>query len=205
MTMIAIGGLVHGLVTDRWFVAEVRQEMAGRAADLPRVMGNWVGEDLRVLERHQRVADADVLLARRYVKSPPHGEPFEVVLVLFVGRSQPMSVHTPDLCFPNTGYHMDSPARVYNPEVEGQRRHSFWFARFHKPGESPRWVYWSWSDGRRWRAADDPRSEFRHCRGLYKLYLVGSMPRWIDGEEMDDVQIFLRDVLPELQNRLAVP
>lgn len=205
MTLVTIGGIVHGVLTDRWFTPEIRREMSERVAQLPRQLGAWVGEDLTVAERHQRVADADVILARQYTKTTDRGDRLVVVVVLFSGRAHSMSVHTPDFCFPNTGYHMDAPAQVYNPEVDGQRRHSFWFARFHKPDEPPRRVYWSWSDGQLWRAVDNPRSEFRHRRGLYKLYLVSSMPRMIDGDEVDDVRIFLDDLLPDLQRRLAIP
>jgi len=205
MSLVLVGGVVHGIRTDRWSIHEVRRRMAERTSQLPHHLGEWIGEDLPVVDRHQRVADADIIVARSYHKPLPNGERFHVVLVLFSGRPQPMSVHTPDFCFPGSGYRMDGPAQVYIPEIEGRRQYSFWFARFFERDGTARRVYWTWGDGKSWRASDDPRGEFAHHRALYKLYLVGAMPRIIQGEEIDEVRVFLNDVFPVMHRRLAIP
>jgi hypothetical protein len=203
--LIIVGGVVHGWRTDRWSMAEVRQQMYQRVAQFPKDLRDWKGDDLPVLDRHKRVADADIVISRRYQKAIPGGDTLQVVMVLFSGRPQPMSVHTPDFCFPGYGYRMQGAAQIHPLEPERQQSFSFWFARFLDPEGAPRRVYWSWGDGRIWRASSDPRREFAHCRGLYKLYLVTPSLRVVNGNEIDDVQIFLRETFPELQERLSLP
>lgn len=204
--IVVLAGLVHGLRTDRWWVSAERQRMAERVQQLPAKVGEWVADESPLDERQMAIAQADAAVSRRYVRQRPGRERDEVTLILMSGRAQPLAVHTPDICFANVGYQMDGEPRVFNPEVDGKRPHSFWAARFSKPSDPlPRRVYWSWSDGGRWRAADNPRGDYSRARGLYKLYLVCPLPTPLGPDELDPAQQLLADILPDMSRTLTQP
>jgi len=173
---------------------------------VPLRVGDWVGEDVPLDERQVRLAQADAALSRRYVRKRTGREPDDVTVILLSGRPAPLAVHTPDVCFANIGYAMDGEPRAHNPEVDGKRRDSLWQARFTKASDPlPRRVYWGWSEGKHWRAADDPRGDYNRSRGLYKLYLVCALPRSLGPDDEDPAQELLTDLLPAMNTTLALP
>jgi hypothetical protein len=91
---------------------------------------------------------------------------------------------------------------------------AFWVAQFHKAsGGVPEIVevYWSWTAGGDWQAAENPRLSFARKRVLYKLYVSRSVARPADsrpvqdsagGAEQAPVREFLKVFLPEVNRSL---
>lgn len=194
--IVVAAGVVHGLMTDRWKMSEVRRDMAARVPAVPAHVNGWVGEELPLDGRHLTIAEADSHLARRYRRGD---DSKEVTLILLSGRGAVMAVHTPDVCFANVGYRMEGTARP----IALTRGDRFWAARFRRDGEPGTFsVLWGWSDGGRWQAPEDARNELGRRKALYKLYVV--CPN--SGNDDDDAaRRLLTDLLPDLHRTLALP
>lgn len=202
--LLALSGLIYGLGTDRWGMSQARASLAARISAWPTRIGDWTGEDLPSDPRVLRYAEADALLQRRYVR---HGEGkprIEATLILMSGRPAPLSVHTPDICFANSGYRMEGEPRIF--VADSQRGDSFWYARFTKPSDPLAFqVYWAWSDGGPWVAADDARLEFSRSPALCKLYLICPLARTDKSTDSDPARQLIADLLPDLRRCLAMP
>lgn len=204
--ILILSGLVHGMRSDRWWVSAARQDLAARVPTVPANVGDWSSQDLPLDEWQLKIVEADAHVHRRYARKIPGQQPAEVTLILLAGRAASLAVHTPDVCFGNSGYQMDGEPSVFLPETAHGRDDSFWQARFRKPNESAGFrVYWAWSDGGKWLAAVDARTEFAHRSALYKLYLVCPLPRDLKPAQLDPAQQLLTDLLPELHHRLTAP
>jgi hypothetical protein len=202
--LLLLSGVVHGLRTDRWGISQPRAAMPARLANLPATVGDWTGEDVPIDPRQIRYAEADAALQRRFVRHRPGEERIEATLVVLCGRPAPLAAHTPDICFQNSGYRMAGEPRVFTPEHS--RGDSFWQARFSRPGEQGAFeVYWSWSEGGAWIAADDARLEFGRGRALYKLYLACPLDPAAKPGDPDPAQRLLADLLPDLHRCLTSP
>lgn len=202
--LLILSGVMHGLMTDRWGRSEKRAVMASRLAQLPPRIGEWASENLPVDPRMQSATEADAILQRRYMLRLNDHERIEATMVLLSGRAAPISVHTPDVCFVNSGFRMESEPAAYTPVIAGRADDSFWHARFSNPRESVAFdVYWAWSDGGNWRAAVDPRTEFARSHALCKIYLVCPMTHSVNPARLDPVQRLLIELLPELHRCLS--
>jgi hypothetical protein len=202
--LLLLSGVVHGLRTDRWGMSESRAAMADRLTTIPAQVGEWSGEDVPLDPRLLRYAEADAALQRRYRRPPQDGERTEATLIVLSGRSAPLAAHTPDICFENSGYRMEGEPQRFKPESAGGD--SFWQARFARPGQPGAFqVYWAWSDGGSWLAADDARLEFARRPALYKLYLVCPLTTATKPNHPDPAQRLLADLLPDLHRCLTSP
>src|SRR5262245_10801512 len=155
----------YGLLTDRWGPSPDRQAAAAKLAGLPAVVGGWEGRPVELNARMLAAADVTGHVARRYVH---RGTGQEIMLLILCGRPGPVAVHTPDVCYQGAGY---SPGP---PEKRAAAGGTFWtaqFARTTAPPDALR-IYWAWSDGGAWTAADNPRVAFARSPALYKLYAV---------------------------------
>ncbi len=201
--LLIISGIVYGLRTDRWSMSERRVEMAANLEKLPIQIGDWTGKDLPLDPRVKRYAEADAILQRRYARQED-AKQIEATLIILTGRAAAISVHTPEICFANSGYRLEGEPEIFAPKQgDGD---SFWQARFAKPADSRTVaVYWAWSDGGKWLAAGDARSEFARSRALYKLYLVCRPSPAENSTQRDAAQELFVDLLPELHRCLATP
>lgn len=202
--LLVLSGLVYGLQTDRWGMSQARHSLASKITSLPARIGDWTGEDLPLDPRQIRYAEADACVQRRYVRERKGGARIEATLILMSGRPAPISVHTPDVCFGNSGYRMRGEPSVFRPATS--RDDSFWQARFSKPTDSAVFqVYWGWSDGGNWRAADDARLEFSRSGALCKIYLLCPASHSETPADSDPARQLMIDLLPVLHRCLTSP
>jgi hypothetical protein len=201
--LLALSGLAHGLWTGRWQPSDARDEALARVGRVPLTAGNWKGHDLEVDPAPFRQARAEAYWTRRYEDSKGRA----VTVILMCGRSGPLAVHTPDVCYRGAGYEMAAdPEPVEVRSGSGGPAH-FWMARFQKEGpgaEGQLRLFWSWSTGGGpWLAADRPRLAFAGQPDLYKLYVISDLTT-PDGPLAGDPALdLLRDLLPSLDRALA--
>jgi len=202
--LILVPGLVHGLWTGRWTKSEQLENFTTRLANIPANVRAWRGEDVPVDARQMARAELTGCVMRRYVHQPSGRV---VNVVVSCGRPGPVSLHTPDFCFPGTGFTMTGGQenRVFKAS-DGTSMGEFKAATFAKTrptGAEFLQVYWAWNADSGWQAPAQPRLAFGGQPALYKLYVVCPFSEVGQKQEVEEIcRGFLQAFLPELQKAL---
>jgi hypothetical protein len=166
---LILTGVVSGLFSGRWS-DDVELTALAREARLPASAGVWTGQEVPSLPHELHAARAEALDRRAYVHGK-HGGTATAALVF--GRAGPVSVHTPEVCLPGTGFdEAGPPSRLNVPGGE------FWVRRFRKRAvvPTPLYVAYGWSSGGTWHAPENARLQFAGSPVLYKLYITVEEP-----------------------------
>lgn len=204
--IVVASGVVHGLRTDRFARSHELRDAVARLDLVPMDFGDWVGRPVEMDRRQLEAAGIAGSVMRRY-ENRRDGRALDVLLVC--GRPGPISVHTPDICYAGAGYALQADqARTPLSYGDPRRAAEAWRGDFLKQGSvtaSGLRIFWSWTDGGGWTAADNPRLAFVGRRALYKLYVIrstgGNAAAPLEG---DPGVGFLGEFLPELDSALGV-
>jgi hypothetical protein len=167
-------------------------------------IGDWKGRTQKVDPRAMISAGLDGSLMRFY-NNRQTGR--TIGLLLVCGRPGPVSVHTPDICYPGAGYEMAQMQSVkfsVHPDLR-EAPVEFLQADFvQQISFPPRHlrVYWSWNAKGTWSVPESPRLAFAPRPFLYKLYLFYERIGDVERPEDDSFAEFLRQLMPELNNAL---
>jgi len=202
LILLAAGAVVHGATTRRW--AAVTPD-AGRfeglhrhAVELGDFQSTQVPDDMPLKEK-------SVATNRRYF-SPQRN--CSVVVSVITGAPGSVATHTPDVCYPGSGYKVvKSPARE-TLDVLGLGAVSYYVAEFEKKTATTtdrQRVRWAWANGGKWEAPDAPRFAYLRVADLAKVYIVTAVP---PGEpartaESADVTAFMSAAFAQYADRVA--
>ena len=195
--ILLAAGVVHGLWTDRWQPSAAPAAFAARLPDVPQTLGEWDARSVQLDPQKIEMAQVSGYLARAYAH---RRDGTVLTLLLLAGRSGPVAVHPPDVCYAGTGFAVVSgPSRCRVDDAE------LWTARFRK-GDAAAPVnlriFWAWSAAGEWQAPANARWTFARYPALYKLYVIQQTPTPDDAPEQGPCVEFLRLLLPELQHSL---
>lgn len=171
--VIVTGAVVHGAATHRWSALSPHP---GRAeATHAHVLGvadytatDWPSE-MPVKERSR-------VNCRQYTS--PSGRP-PVTVSITSGPAGAVSTHTPDVCYPGSGYRMAKAPRTESIDLPGGGKATYLVAEFEKKTATTfdrHRVRWSWSTDGNWVVPDRPRFAFLTAPELYKVYVVTAVP-----------------------------
>jgi hypothetical protein len=204
--VLLLGGVAHGVLTDRWGVPGSVVDAAETVKNLPTTLEGWSSEDIPVTDRIVKIAGAVSIVTRDY-KNPLNGDQVRVMLVC--GRPGPVTRHPPTVCFPAGGLNQVSEVRSAEFPIVGTEEAAQFsecvFAHKSKGGQARLMTHWGWSThGKSWQSPSDPRFAFAGEPWLYKLYLVApeipaaeaSSPQSLSRREFVDA------LLAELQSLL---
>jgi hypothetical protein len=210
--VLAGATLVEARLSDRWSESNVSaQEFAQRFARVPKSIDDWHGEDLPVDEKVQEKSGAVGYVSRSYRNSRT-GE--TVTLWLIVGHARDICRHTPDICYPSAGFHMQSDHNVRQTLTgEGlDDKEEFWTNTFIKEdslGTSRVRVFWAWNSASKetagkldWEAPDHPRFYYGNDRALYKMYFSNTMGSATETADDSPAVRFAKRFLPVLNQAL---
>ena len=189
--MVLIVGLTIPQIrmTDRLSGTNVSAEQRAELLKLvPKNFGDWHGDDKPVDPMVQKAAGALGMAVSRDYRNARTGE--RVELWLIVGHARDISFHTPDVCYPASGFEARARENSLYPLVmQGMPETPFWTNTFFKEdeltGRTLKRVFWSWynpesSDNKGkvvWEAPPNPRWHFGNTRALYKMYFTSDMQR----------------------------
>jgi hypothetical protein len=210
--IVAIVGLtiVEARISGRFQSSTVTAEQfEALLNNVPMEIGDWQGEDLPVEEQVRKTAGARGYVSRVYRNSVT-GE--EVTIWLIVGHSRDVMRHTPDICYPSSGFKTRAPENSRHTFVfEGQPPADFYTNTFMKEDVTGRHlirVFWSWykprDDGEvRWTAPKIVRLEIGNTPSLYKLYFTSNMRDGKESTEESQCNKFAETFLPIVEKALS--
>jgi hypothetical protein len=201
--LLVFSGVFHGIYTDRWRISAEVDAAAARCHNLPLRVGEWIGEEANPLPDSEiKLAEIAGYAARRYT----HSKRGQVDVLLLCGRPGPISVHPPESCLSGAGYKIIGERQKHravpsHDDPSGE----FWTTCFtsSNPRTPPIRVFWAWSDGGAWRAAENPRWGYARSGYLYKLYVIRTMRQLNEPIKTDPCLDFLNVFLPDLRKALS--
>jgi hypothetical protein len=204
LVLVVSSGLVPGLWNGRWKVSHAIETAVARLDRIPETVGAWEARSIVADSKMLAQAEVDGHLSRVY-HNRRTGD--EVSVFLVCGRPGPVSLHTPDVCYPGAGYNPASePAAEQLQADPAAAPAAFWKGEFRKSSAGvpdTLLIYWSWNATGAWEAPVRPRLRFTPAfPALYKLYIVRRMTSSDAEAEEKILQEFLRQWLPEVDQTL---
>lgn len=198
-------GWLHGRLTNRWEVPVDSKLVAERlSVPLPVEAGNWklLVED-KFSDEVVRVLQCPAHINRTY----EHQQSGDVATVaVIVGPPGPISVHTPEICYSSREYTQTGETHKVSIDGGKNAKHTLWELPFKANKNLKRKelrVFYAWSTGTEWTAAEYPRFSYGGMPYLYKIQLSVTTNPLATNSEFDPGQDFLQNFLPELQSRLV--
>jgi|DewCreStandDraft_5_1066085.scaffolds.fasta_scaffold21028_2 phenylpropionate dioxygenase-like ring-hydroxylating dioxygenase large terminal subunit len=208
--LLVVAAWVHGASTQRWRLSPAQAERVARLHALEIRFADWrptllTTEELPPHERSRATA-------RHY--GPAHsGE--GAVVTLISGPPGAVTIHTPDVCYPASGYRVLSGPRRQTITLPDGTAAAYYVADFEKRSATQRErvrVRWSWSSSGIWSAPDRPRWQFARqlqlAPVLFKLYVATPLAEDEQASQREDdetIQAFTQAVLSQYAAALSRP
>jgi hypothetical protein len=204
IVLVISAGVAQGLWSHRWTAS---REIAAAVAHLdgvPMNFGEWEGQNEELDRAQLEMAEISGYLMRRY-KNRRDGSALSILLVC--GRTGPISVHSPDICYAGAGFQLEGDAVRHTVKSDAVPRPAgFWVGDFFKTGNTvPEHlrIYWSWNATGEWAAPENPRPFFAGSQVLYKLYVIIDSTGRTARPGTDRGAAFIEELLPQLDRSLA--
>lgn len=203
--VIVVGGVCHGVLSDRWGRSEALSTAAARLANVPTEIGGWRSRDLEINPAAAEQAELAGHVFRSY-ENPATGA--EVTVLLVCGRPGPISAHSPLVCFPGAGFVQTSPPVTSRIDSSAGEEWEFARSGFTKEtpvGQTHVRIFWSLSADGNWSVPRNPRLHFATNKYLYKVYVTRELNHADEAIKDDPALDFLAGFLPEINRVLFAP
>ncbi len=182
--LVAAGAVVHGAATHRWSALAPAPGQAEKMHETVVRLGDYAPEDV---PSEIPIKEKSRVTCRRYF-SPSTG--VTAVISIITGPPGAVSTHTPDVCYPGSGYKTVSGPTRETIDLPGGGTVRYYVADFEKKtatsAERHR-VRWGWApSGGTFDAPDQARFVFLRESELYKLYVVTALPPSESSERIPD-------------------
>jgi len=199
------GGVIQGHICRRWGRPREFQVLAERLRELPTEIGLWhTTASPPLAPAAEAILECAGYVSRQY-ENRETGQTVTVAVLL--GPAGPISVHTPDVCYPSQNYTAIRSPRQIQFDAGGGSQDELWSTSLQSTSLTAGnlRVYYGWSAGGPWSAPKDARIEFARQPHLYKIQVAGPLPSPIDDERSDQCRRFLKDFLPVVRPYLVKP
>lgn len=187
VALVAAGAVVNGMVTQRWSVFEPDPALTDRLHALEVRYEDWQAKEIPT---EMPTNERSTATTRGY-ESPTTRRTGVVTLISGIPGS--VSTHTPDVCYPGSGYRTLREATRETAALPGGRTATYYVADFEKRTATKQdraRVRWAFTTDGTWVAPDSPRWEFAtqltRAPVLYKLYVVTPLPEESGDERPED-------------------
>jgi hypothetical protein len=197
--LIIGAGLVHGSWTNRWGPSPELAALAARFESVPMVLGDWTATASELSPDERAMAGAVACLDRRYTN---RSTGFSVTVLLLGGLPGEIGTHTPDVCYPGSGYTLGEDTAFSRGYGSPERRADLRTALATKSGTNPSVlrIFWGWHSSKGWSAPDDARWQFASESTLSKLYVVRETAGAIVDPKQDASNDLLNLLLPAIDH-----
>jgi hypothetical protein len=200
---ITVGsGVLQGMLSNRWGPSDTLRQAGAKIEALPQKFAAWemkkteeMGEDA-----YNQLQPAGYI-QRLYVN---RDSGTAVRVTVMVGRCGPIAVHTPEICYGSRDHQQQGPRQSITVPCATGGEETVWKTTFRMKGIDAQVmnIYYGWSPGDHWMAAEHPRFAYATTPLLYKIQLAS---QWFNDQATDPGLLFLSDFLPVLQKHLQNP
>ncbi len=206
--LVAGGAVVHGAATHRWSMLSPPVSRAEAIHDQVLKVGAATQEDVA---SELPIKERSRVTCRRY--NYPNAEPGAVVVSITSGPPGAVSTHTPDVCYPGSGYKTVQAPKRETVELPGGGQANMMVAVYEKKSATTvdrQRIRWCWSVDGEWDVPGSPRLHLPYLRAneLYKLYIVTPEPSREDERpagESAAVKAVVAEVLVQYAGTLRAP
>ena len=191
-----VGGIIHGRMSNRWGATADAQRAAERLEEFPAAFKDWKMVATRPLSRGELEQLRSYGYFSRTYTNRVTGDAVSVTVI--VGPMGPTSEHTPEVCYSSRADTIvDARSEVSLGDTESSKG-NFWTMTFRSNNLNAdlSCVYYGWSTGDSWHAAETPRFEFAGYPYLYKIQLASHAEGGEKQEASDPCRRFLTDFVP---------
>lgn len=204
--------IVQVRMTDRLADGDVSAVQAAELLKkIPKEIGDWRGTDLPIADNVRQTAGAIGAVSRKYNNIRTNEE---VDLWLIVGHGREISAHTPDICYPSSGFSSRAPENsvhtmVLDDETQVPFLTNTFFREHQLTGRQLYRVFWNWYNTERgdgkvvWEAPTNARWHFGNTRALYKMYFTSVMRDPMETAEQSPATNFAKEFLPVVEKALT--
>lgn len=193
--LIVMGGALYGSYSQRWGPPADLVAMGQAVEEMPEQIGDWV----MIGEAPMAKSAIDMLECVGYVnRKYQHSKTGQIIdLAILVGPPGPIAVHTPEICFSSRAYDQETERREVEIVSDDGHTNSFWCLEFITKNvlANKLRVYYAWSLGSNWTAAEAPRYQFAAEPALFKLQMSAEIPPGELGEKGDAGKEFLQALI----------
>jgi hypothetical protein len=201
--LVMAAAVVHGASTHRWAAFQPNPERItafhAYAVSLADYTSKEIPSELPVKERSS-------VSCRHYTS--PSGLP-SVLVSVTSGPPGAVSTHTPDVCYPGSGYKIVMGPKKESIDLPGGGTATYLVADFEKKSATSsdrQRVRWSWTTNGVWDVPNRPRFAYLREPLLLKIYLVTTLsPGALDRTDFDPpaVQSFVATTFAQYSRLLA--
>jgi hypothetical protein len=184
--------IVQGRATNRWGASDTATHAATIFTRLPESFGDW-----KLLET-QKLSPlvCGTLQTEHYSQGVYEHRTTgqRATLTLLLGPPGPMSVHTPEICYSAADFSKISDRQHVNIAA-GDTNDTAWMTQFHSTHDlqgSVIRVYYSWHDGQRWKAVEEPRVTYGARPYLFKVQVLTELPADAENNAEDAARSLLQ-------------
>ncbi len=200
-----LSGVLQGRMRNRWGVSPDTIRAAGKLADIPSQFGDWkLVSKGKLGETEKTMLECAGFFVGEY-RNRVSGEAVNVTVLL--GPPGTIAAHTPEVCFPSTGYTALGEREGLAIRGKDEQDDQIWGLTYHVNnvhGGILRACY-AWSTGQRWAASERPRFEYAGKPYLYKIQAVSRLASGADLRAHDPCMEFLRGFLPVVRRCMVEP
>lgn len=195
---VAAAGVADGTQSGRWRPLRPLDGSVERLQTLPLSVGQWIGEDAALSADDFARAGVAGAVFRKYRNRETDDT---VGLLVLVGRSGPISAHTPDVCYGGSGYELLGGVTPVTAK-SGTRQTVCQTLRLRPPVTRPGLemeVTWGWITADGVSSSATPRLSYAGLDVLYKFYVLRDRrPTDVVGAN-DPGLLFVADFIPHLE------
>ena len=195
-----VSAAVAGRLSNRWGVSATAEEAGVQLLKVPKNVGEWqLRKESELNETALNLLQCNAYLYRTYER-PGTGD--FVVVALLLGPPGPISVHTPEVCYPAREYDVKESRKQI--KFAGGKGQTLWSTLFQSKTVDAQLlqVAYAWSDGGEWQAFDDARWPNLGKSHLYKIQ-IAAMSGDVDRKPDVVCNDFLEDFLPLTSQHLV--
>ncbi len=186
IALVVCGALVHGSVTQRWSILVGDDALTARLHAAEVSFRDWHPTEIpTVMPTNER----SIATSRRYESASTKQSG---LISLISGTPGSVATHTPDVCYPGSGYKTLHGTRKEKFDLPDGRSCECYVADFEKKTQTKNdrvRVRWAWLHEGAWVAPDSPRWQFAgqlRAPTIYKVYIATPLPESESEETLED-------------------